>query len=87
MRQQDEMSSPGVVRREGLKMDASEEERFMRLEVKAAYLEKLALDLDEVVVAQSQQIDELQTRLERIERQLRSGDDDERIPDERPPHY
>jgi hypothetical protein len=31
-------------------MDASEEERFMRLEVKAAYLEKLALDLDEVVV-------------------------------------
>jgi uncharacterized coiled-coil protein SlyX len=75
------------VRREGLKMDASEEERFMRLEVKAAYLEKLALDLDEVVVSQSQQIDDLQNRLERIERQLRSGDDDERIPDEKPPHY
>lgn len=68
-------------------MDAGEEERFMRLEVKAAYLEKLALDLDEVVVAQGQLIDELQARLERIERQLRSGDDDERIPDEKPPHY
>ena len=59
----------------------------MRLEVKAAYLEKLARDLDEVVVAQSRQIDDLQNRLERLERQLRSGEDDERVPDEKPPHY
>jgi uncharacterized coiled-coil protein SlyX len=63
------------------------EERFVRLEVKAAYLEKLALDLNEVVIAQGQLIDELRGRLAQIERQLRSGDDDERIPDEKPPHY
>jgi uncharacterized coiled-coil protein SlyX len=63
------------------------EERFVRLEVKAAYLEKLALDLNEVVIAQGQLIDELRGRLAQIERQLRSGEDDERIPDEKPPHY
>jgi uncharacterized coiled-coil protein SlyX len=63
------------------------EERFVRLEVKAAYLEKLALDLNEVVIAQGQLIDELRGRLVQIERQLRSGEDDERIPDEKPPHY
>jgi uncharacterized coiled-coil protein SlyX len=65
----------------------SDEERFVRLEVKAAYLEKLALDLDEVVIAQAQLIDELKGRLDRVERQLRAGEDDERIPDEKPPHY
>jgi uncharacterized coiled-coil protein SlyX len=65
----------------------SEEERFVRLEVKAAYLEKLALDLNEVVIKQGQLIDELEGRLGLIERQLRAGIDDERIPDEKPPHY
>jgi uncharacterized coiled-coil protein SlyX len=64
-----------------------DEERFMRLEVKAAYLEKLALDLEEVVIAQGHVIDELKGRLDRVERQLRAGEDDERIPDEKPPHY
>jgi uncharacterized coiled-coil protein SlyX len=63
------------------------EERFVRLEVKAAYLEKLALDLNEVVIVQGQLIDELRLRLERVERQLRSGADDAPIIDERPPHY
>jgi uncharacterized coiled-coil protein SlyX len=63
------------------------EERFVRLEVKAAYLEKLALDLNEVVIKQAQQLDELLVRLERIERQQRAGDDEGAIPHERPPHY
>jgi uncharacterized coiled-coil protein SlyX len=63
------------------------EERFVRLEIKAAYLEKLALDLNEVVITQGQLIDELRGRLGQVERQLRAGDDDERIPDEKPPHY
>lgn len=63
------------------------EERFVRLEVKAAYLEKLALDLNEVVISQGQLIDELRGRLDRLERQMRSGDDDQAIGHEKPPHY
>jgi uncharacterized coiled-coil protein SlyX len=65
----------------------TEEERFVRLEVKCAYLEKLALDLNEVVIAQGQLIDELVSRLDRVERQLRAAPDDEAIPHEKPPHY
>lgn len=67
--------------------ETTEEERFMRLEVKCAYLEKLALDLNEVVIAQGQLIDDLVGRLDRVERQLRAGPDDEAIPHEKPPHY
>jgi uncharacterized coiled-coil protein SlyX len=65
----------------------TEEERFVRIEVKCAYLEKLALDLNEVVIAQGQLIDELVSRLDRVERQLRAAPDDEAIPHEKPPHY
>lgn len=71
-------------------MDVDEtmtEERFVRLEIKCAYLEKLALDLNEVVIAQGQLIDELVGRLDRAERQLRAGADSDTIPDEKPPHY
>jgi uncharacterized coiled-coil protein SlyX len=64
-----------------------EEERFVRLEVKAAYLEKLALDLNEVVIAQGQLIDELRLRLERTERQVRAGADEVAAVDDKPPHY
>jgi uncharacterized coiled-coil protein SlyX len=67
--------------------DSRLEERFMRLEVKAAYLEKLTSDLNEVVIAQAQLIDELRARLERVERQQRAGEDDVAIPHEKPPHY
>jgi uncharacterized coiled-coil protein SlyX len=67
--------------------DATQDERFMRLEIKAAYLEKLAADLNEVVIAQGKVLDELLGRIDRIERQQRSGEDDESIPHEKPPHY
>lgn len=67
--------------------ETKEEERFVRLEVKCAYLEKLALDLNEVVISQGQLIDDLVTRLDRMERQLRAGPEDEPIPHEKPPHY
>lgn len=67
--------------------ETMEEERFVRLEEKCAHLEKLALDLNEVVIAQGQLIDELVGRLDRIERQVRAGPDDEAIPHEKPPHY
>jgi uncharacterized coiled-coil protein SlyX len=67
--------------------ESHDEERFVRLEEKAAYLEKLALDLNEVVIAQGQLIDELSLRLERVERQLRAGAHELAIVDEKPPHY
>lgn len=68
-------------------MDKSnDEERFVRLEVKAAYLEKLALDLNEVVISQGQMIEELRLQVGRVERQLRSPDE-VAVPDEKPPHY
>jgi uncharacterized coiled-coil protein SlyX len=67
--------------------DDTQEERFVRLEVKAAYLEKLALDLNEVVIKQGQLIDELEGRVRLVERQLPAGVEDEPIPDEKPPHY
>ncbi len=67
--------------------ETNQHERFMRLEIKAAYLEKLARDLDEVVIAQGKVIEELLGRIDRIERQQRSGEDDESIPHEKPPHY
>ena len=63
------------------------EERFTRLEIKAAYLEKLAADLNDVVVRQARLIDELVGRLVRLERQLQASAEDRELPQERPPHY
>ena len=66
---------------------APEQERFVRLEIKAAYLEKLALDLNEVVITQGRTINDLQKRVEHLERQLHTNGDDISIPHEKPPHY
>jgi uncharacterized coiled-coil protein SlyX len=63
------------------------EERFTRLEIKAAYLEKLTADLNDVVVGQAQLIDELVERLARLERQLQASAEERELPQERPPHY
>ncbi len=62
-------------------------ERFVRLEEKAAYLEKLALDLNEVVIAQGRSIGDLGKRIALLERQLHSGSEDPDVPHEKPPHY
>lgn len=66
---------------------SASEERFTRLEIKAAYLEKLTADLNDVVVGQAQLIDELVERLVRLERQLQASAEDRELPQERPPHY
>lgn len=64
------------------------EERFVRLEEKAAYLEKLALDLNEVIIKQGRLLDELNVRLDRIERQLPAvPEEGEGGATEVPPHY
>jgi uncharacterized coiled-coil protein SlyX len=64
-----------------------QEERFMTLEIKAAYLEKLTLELNEVVIGQGQLIEDLAQRLVRLERQLQATAEERELPQERPPHY
>lgn len=59
----------------------------MLLETKIAYYEKTNQDLNEVVIAQGRELDALRLRLQVLERQLRSLDEGESMPHERPPHY
>lgn len=70
-----------------MKDAAAHEERFTVLEIKAAYLEKLTLELNEVIISQGRLIDELLERLARIERQQQASAEDRELPQERPPHY
>jgi uncharacterized coiled-coil protein SlyX len=67
--------------------DGTREERFTRLEIKAAYLEKLTAELNEVVAGQAQLIEDLVKRLLRLERQLQASAEERELPQERPPHY
>jgi len=66
---------------------SEEDKRFMRLEIKAAYLEKTVLDLDEVVLEQANLITDLVRRLEQLERQLHASGEGREFPHEKPPHY
>jgi uncharacterized coiled-coil protein SlyX len=70
-----------------MKEAAEHEERFTVLEIKAAYLEKLTLELNQVVISQARLIDDLQLRLARLERQQQASAEDRDMPQERPPHY
>jgi uncharacterized coiled-coil protein SlyX len=67
--------------------DPAREERFTRLEIKAAYLEKLTAELNDVVVGQAQLIEDLVKRLIRLERQQDASAEERDMPQERPPHY
>jgi uncharacterized coiled-coil protein SlyX len=59
----------------------------MRLEVKAAYLEKTALELDEVVIQQAKLMKDLLRRIEQLERQLQVASEGPELLHEKPPHY
>lgn len=59
----------------------------MRLEIKAAYLEKTVRDLDEVVLQQGNLIKDLVRRVDQLERQLQAGAEGREFPHEKPPHY
>lgn len=67
--------------------DPAQEERFTRLEIKAAYLEKLTLELNDVIVGQARVLVDLVKRLDRLDRQLQSSAEDRELPQEKPPHY
>lgn len=67
---------------------AAHEERFTVLEIKAAYLEKLTMDLNEVVISQGKVLNELVERVAVLERaQQVTAEEDRDMPEERPPHY
>lgn len=70
-----------------MKDAAAQEDRFTVLEIKAAYLEKLTLELNEVIIGQGRLIDDLLGRLTRLERQHDASAEDRELPQERPPHY
>jgi len=60
------------------------------LEVELGFLQRQVEQLDGVVTAQADVIDELRARLEKLERQARSGEGDQeplRPHDDPPPHY
>ncbi len=64
-----------------------DDERFMRLEIKAAYLEKTARELDEVVIQQAKLLKDLLRRVEQLERQLQASAEGRELSHDKPPHY
>ncbi len=65
---------------------ASTEERFISIETKIAYQEKLIAELNEVILERGKQIDLLTRRITQLER-LATDDGPEQPGHERPPHY
>ncbi len=65
----------------------AEQERFVGIEVKLAYLEKLTHELNEVVVRQARALDELTKQVVALERQVRADGEGREFPHEPPPHY
>ncbi|HSC86339.1 MAG TPA: SlyX family protein [Polyangiaceae bacterium] len=63
-----------------------DDERFIALESKLAYQEKLLAELNEVLVEHSRILTELQKRAKDSESALRDALE-VRPPNERPPHY
>lgn len=69
-------------------MDDSPEARFIALETKLAYQDKLIAELNEVIVERTRELSLLSKRLDRLERYVRDPDADTVSPaNEPPPHY
>jgi len=67
---------------------AALDERFIALETKVAYQDKLIAELNEVIVEQTRELTLLTKRLEHLERYVRDPEEDTAPPaNERPPHY
>lgn len=64
-------------------------ERFITLETKIAYQEKVIADLNGVIIEQSRSLDSVERRLRRLEERSKDADEDGRreFPAEKPPHY
>jgi SlyX protein len=64
----------------------ADEERFLTLEMKVAYQDKLIADLNDVILERGREIDRLVTRIDNMEKVLREGPV-ETPGHEPPPHY
>ena len=70
------------------KIDAKQiEERFITLETKFAYLEDFVSKLQEVVLSQNKTIDKLVVENKKLIEKINDLQDNEEIPNRRPPHY
>lgn len=67
--------------------DREEEVRFVALETKIAYQEKLLDDLNRVLIEQSNTLVELAKRLHAVEEAFRGAFVENKPGHERPPHY
>lgn len=67
-------------------VDFETEERFIALETKVAFQERLVEELNGIVVQQSRLLDELGERTKKLEQSLREALF-EKPGHERPPHY
>lgn len=67
-------------------MSDTDKERFVSIETKIAYQEKLIAELNEVLLERGQEIDKLTRRLDSLEKLARDGAP-ENPGHERPPHY
>lgn len=66
--------------------DSESEQRFLKLETKIAYQEKLLAELNDVLLERGQEVDRLKVRVAALERQYQEGE--EFSPGhEPPPHY
>lgn len=66
---------------------ASTEERFVILETKLAYQEKLLGDLNDVLLERTRQLDKLESRVKQLEQLLREGAPETLAEEPPPPHY
>jgi len=65
---------------------ATSEERFVALETKIAYQEKLLAELNDVLLERGNEVDSLKKRVDALERMYREGEDPN-PGHEPPPHY
>ncbi len=64
-----------------------DERRFIQLETKVAYQDKLIAELNEVVIERTYALDALTRRLEALEKLLREPPGEPGPANEKPPHY
>lgn len=63
------------------------DDRFMKLETKFAYTEDFVAQLQEVVVEQAKTIDKLEREVKLLAEKIHDLDNQEEIPNRKPPHY
>jgi len=66
---------------------SDDERRFVTLETKIAYQEKVIADLNDVVIERGREFDKLVRRITRLEQQVEQLLGQFDVPAEKPPHY